>query len=102
MNQSYASAYQASMYQNVTGLPNGKYTLKAWVKSSGGQKVCQIFAKNFGGTEKDYVINKNIGQWTEVTISDINVTNGTCQVGVYSDANAGNWCRVDNLSLVKN
>lgn len=102
MQQSYATTYKSSMYQNITGLTNGTYTLKAWVKSSGGQNACQIFAKNFGGTEKDYSINSSISGWTEIIISDINVTNGKCQVGVYSDANTNNWCKVDNFSLVKN
>ncbi|URZ05993.1 family 43 glycosylhydrolase [Clostridium felsineum] len=102
MQQSYASAYKASMYQDLTGLSNGTYTLKAWVKSSGGQNTCQIFAKNFGGAQKNYAINKTIGQWTEITISNINVTNGKCQIGIYSDAKGGNWCKVDNFSLTKN
>lgn len=102
MQQYYTAPYKASMYQYVTGLPNGTYTLKAWVKSSGGQNVCQIFAKNFGGTEKDFAINKSINGWTQITISDINVTNGKCQIGVYSEANANNWCKVDNFTLVKN
>ena len=102
MQQSYTTAYKSSIYQDITGLTNGTYTLKAWVKSSGGQNTCQIFAKNFGAAEKDYSINSSISGWTQITISDINVTNGKCQIGIYSDANANNWCKVDNFSLVKN
>jgi hypothetical protein len=98
----YASAYSASTHQVVTGLPNGTYTLTAWVKSSGGQTTAQIFVKSYGGTEKDYAINSAISGWTQITISSIAVTNGQADVGLYSVANAGNWAIVDDFSLTKN
>lgn len=100
LSQSSSSAYSASTYQNIS-LPNGTYTLSAWVKSSGGQKKANVFAKNFGASEMNSSINRSIGSWTKVTISGINVTNGSIQVGVFSDANAGNWVNVDDFSLVQ-
>jgi hypothetical protein len=98
--QSYASAYKAAMYQTIT-VPNGTYTLSAWVKSSGGQKAANIFAKNFGAGEMDRAVNQPIGTWTKVGISGITVTNGSIQVGVASDANPGNWVNVDDFELVQ-
>jgi hypothetical protein len=102
MAQSYTSAYSASRYQNVTGLPNGTYTLKAWVKSSGGQGVCRMFVKNYGGSELQSSFNTAISNWTQITISNINVTNGQCQIGIYQEANANNWCRADGFTLTRN
>ncbi len=96
------AAYSASRYQNLTGLPNGTYTLKAWVQSSGGQSTAQIYVKNFGGTEKNTAINTAIGSWTQVTISNIVVTNGSAQIGVYTVANANNWVKVDDWTFIKN
>jgi hypothetical protein len=101
MQHLYDQDYQATTYQDISNIPNGTYTLKVWVMSSGGQKTCNVFVKDFGGEEKDYAINNNIGTWTEMTIPNINVTNGKCQVGVYSDASAGQYCQVDNFSLIK-
>lgn len=98
----FASAYSASTHQVVTGLANGTYTLKAWVKSSGGQTTAQLFVKSFGGTELDAAVNSAISNWTQVTISNVNVTNGQADVGFYSVANAGNWVIVDDLTLTKN
>ncbi|GAA3439288.1 family 43 glycosylhydrolase [Kutzneria kofuensis] len=95
-----SSAYNASMYQNIS-LPNGTYTLSAWVQSSGGQKAANIFARNFGAGEMDHAVNQSIGSWTKVTISGVTVTNGTIQVGVSANANAGNWVNVDDFSLVQ-
>lgn len=97
--QSGSSAYEATSYQNIT-LPNDTFRLTVWVKSSGGQNTAKIYAKNFGGSELNYSINNTIGNWTQVIIPNIIVTNGSIQVGVYSDANGGNWVNVDDFNLV--
>jgi hypothetical protein len=100
LSQRSSSAYNASMYQNIS-LPNGTYTLSAWVQSSGGQKAANIVAKNFGASEMDHSINQSIGSWTKVSITGITVTTGSIQVGVSSEANANNWLNVDDFSLVR-
>ncbi|MFC7671050.1 T9SS type A sorting domain-containing protein [Hymenobacter humi] len=93
------SAYQASTYQLKTGLPTGTYTLKAWVQNGGGQNVCQLYAKNFGGTEKNLALPVT-STWTQIQITGIQVSNGQCEIGLWSDANAGNWCSIDNVELI--
>jgi hypothetical protein len=98
---SSASAYQSSLTQTVTGLPNGTYTLAAWVESSGGQSVAQLFATGFGGAELDSSINSAIANWSHVSIPGIAVTNGTCQIGVRTTASANQWLDVDDFTLVK-
>jgi hypothetical protein len=85
----------------VTGLPNGTYTLGAWIESSGGKSIAQLFAKGFGGAEVDTSVNSVIGSWSHVTIPGVAVTNGTCQIGVQTTAAANQWVRVDDVSLVK-
>jgi hypothetical protein len=99
MQQKYPTNYTASMSQNIN-LPNGTYTLNAWVKSGGGQNSAVIAAKNFGGTDLSYSLAKPIGDWTLVTIPGIKVTNGKCQVAIISDARANNWVQVDDISLI--
>jgi len=95
------SPYTADMTQTVTGLPPGNYTLKAWVKSSGGQNTAQIFARDFGGPELDDPIHDRIDLWTQITIPHIPVTTGQCVIGVHSDANPGDWIEADDFSLTK-
>lgn len=96
-----SSAYSVSTYQIKTGLANGTYTLRAWVKSGGGQTTCQLYAKNFGGTEKDFTL-PTTSTWTQITISGISVTNGQCEIGLYSVAGAGQWCNMDDVEFFKN
>ena len=97
-----ASAFNAFTNQIVTGLPNGTYTLKVWYKSGGGQPTARFFVRNFGGTEKQFSVTTARSAWTEATISSIVVTNGQCDVGLYTVGNAGQWVDVDDWSLTKN
>jgi hypothetical protein len=100
MQQQYSSAYKATMYQEISTIPDGTYTLTAWVQSSGGQDVCKVFISDFGNDEKNFDISTDISQWTEIQIEDIAITGGLCRVGIMSDAQANNWCKVDDISLV--
>ncbi|WP_426490930.1 glycosyl hydrolase 53 family protein [Hymenobacter sp. 102] len=93
------TAYQVTTYQTLTSLANGTYTLRAWVMNGGGQTTCQLYAKNFGGTEKNVALPVS-GSWTQIQIPGIQVSNGQCEIGLLSDANAGNWCSLDNVELV--
>lgn len=95
-----SSAFNASKYQNLV-IPNGTYTLKAWVKSSGGQKAATIYVKNYGVSGKSASINTAIATWSQITISDIVVTQGKIQVGIWSDAYANNWVNVDDITLTR-
>src|SRR5262249_2289552 len=82
------AAYTATTEQLVTGLPAATYSLSVWYKSSGGQTTARIFARNFGGAEVDANVNTAQSAWTQVIIPNIAVTNGQCDVGFYSVANA--------------
>ena len=94
-------SYKATLSQDVT-VPDGTYTLKAWVRSSGGQNQSYIYIKDYGGADRQVALNKKIDSWQEVSLTGIQITNGKIQVGIYSDANAGNWVFVDDFSLVRN
>ncbi len=45
--------YISDLYQEITDLPTGTYTMTAWVKSSGGQNVCNVYAQS--GDEKENI-----------------------------------------------
>ena len=93
--------YSARLRQEIDELPDGTYTLKAWVKSSGGQRVCSLYSES-GGEMKSVSLKTPIDDWTEVVISDIEVKDGQCEIGLFSDSEAGNWVQIDDVSLVKN
>ena len=99
LNHKKNAAYQVTTYQDISSLSDGYYTLTAQVKNSGGQDACYI-AITAGG--KDYITSLPVtNTWTSLTIRGVHVIDGKCTLKIYSDANAGNWCAVDALSLVK-
>jgi hypothetical protein len=94
-----ANAFKATMTQDAA-VPNGTYTLKAWVKSTGGQNSAMVYVRGYGGDDKIMNVNKKMDSWTQITIDNIAVTTGKVQIGVYSDAKAGNWLMVDDFTLI--
>jgi hypothetical protein len=95
-----SSSYEVSTYQSVTNLPNGLYTIKAWVRSSGGQNTAVMNAQNYGGAEMRVNIPAS-NNYVQITLSNINVTNGQCSISFYSKASAHQWINVDDIEFVK-
>ncbi|EJX40549.1 arabinogalactan endo-1,4-beta-galactosidase domain protein [Enterococcus faecium V689] len=93
-------AYEASAYQNVSGISKGTYTLSAYVMSGGEFDTNQLYIKNYGGAELNTAVVKT-SEWTKITIKDIPITTGVCEIGVYSKASGNAWTNVDFVSLVK-
>ncbi|MCR4645440.1 MAG: family 43 glycosylhydrolase [Oscillospiraceae bacterium] len=91
--------FKGTLSQNVT-LPNGTYTLKAYAKSSGTINQSYIYVKGYGGADQQVNIKDAGSNWKEVTIPDIQVTNGKCEVGIYTDAKAGAWVKTDDFTLI--
>lgn len=90
-------AYTVSVYQPITGLSNGSYTLSAYVRSSGGQTTAYMSAKNCGPSEIKQPISAS-SSWTLITLP-VNVTTGQCQIHFYSQASAGQWLNVDDVAF---
>ena len=95
------AAHQAWVGQMVGGLANGTYTLKAWVISSGGQSQKFMYANHHGGSQVQVNI-PTTGTWTQITLSNINVTSGQCEIGFYENAAANDWMAIDDVTFTKN
>jgi arabinogalactan endo-1,4-beta-galactosidase len=96
-----ATPYEVYTDQTIRGIANGTYTLKAWVASGGGQNAAFMSAKNYdsGPELKANIPETGWPNWTQVSIDNIEVTNGQVQIGFYSNANAGNWLSFDDVEL---
>lgn len=93
-----SSAYKVETYQYLSGLTNGNYKLTAWVRSGGGQNAAYLALKNCGGTEQRTHLPTSASGWIRVVVP-VNVTNNQCTISINSDANAGNWINVDDLTF---
>jgi arabinogalactan endo-1,4-beta-galactosidase len=96
-----ASAYDTTVWQTATALPNGTYTLTAVIENGGGQSSATMFAYPTNGSET--TVNLPVSSsWTTVTISNISVADGQVYFGFAINAKAGNWTNVESVSLTKN
>lgn len=96
-----ASAYSVNTFQTKTGLANGTYTLRAWVMSGGGQTTAVMKAENCGGATQTLNIPTS-STWTQIAISNVNVSNGQCTVGFSSVAAANQWLNFDDVEFFFN
>lgn len=100
-----SAPYETATAQTRTDLPNGVYTMRAWVKGSGGQTWAGMYAKNYGGDQQwrdiPATAGGEFGPWREVVIPNINVTNGRCEFGFYSLADAGQWIYFDDVEFYR-
>ena len=87
------SPYEVSLSQ-TTALPNGKHTVSAWVKSSGGQAVCQMEVTT-GGVKTVIPITAGNG-WTLIS-TPVSVTGGSLTVAFYSKASENQWINLDDV-----
>ncbi|WND39169.1 arabinogalactan endo-1,4-beta-galactosidase [Streptomyces sp. BB1-1-1] len=93
-----SSAYKVETYQYLSGLADGSYRLTAWVRSGGGQNAAWIALKNCGGAEQRTDLPVSTAGWIRIVVP-VSVTANQCTISINSDANAGNWINVDDLTF---
>ncbi len=92
--------YQVKTFQDVPGLVNGWYTLRAWVRSSGGQDEAYIALECGDEERKAYLPPTTPGyRWIQLTVSNL-VTDGRCTISLYSDGTADTWASFDDIELI--
>lgn len=94
---SMSDAFTVQVSQTLTNLPDGTYAFTGFF-NRGPNNSTYIFAKNCGGPAQQMAIPISTATgWDQVSLAGIQVTGGTCQVGFYVDANAGNWLNADGF-----
>ncbi|MBT2450559.1 glycosyl hydrolase 53 family protein [Streptomyces sp. ISL-43] len=95
-----SSAYKVETYQSLSGLSAGSYTLSAWVRSGGGQNSAYIALRDCGSAEQRTDLPPTSdGAWIRL-VTSVEVTGGgRCTMSVNSDAKAGNWLNIDDLTF---
>ena len=93
-------AYQVETWQSLTRLANGWYTLRAWVRSSGGQNAVYIALQCPSGERRVNVPSTTPGyRWLKLVVSN-QVTDGQCAIRLHSDGNPDTWASFDDIELV--
>ena len=96
-------AFKSTLKRKITGLQNGTYSLSIWAMGGGGEKEIRFFAENFDASGKQLSVQaQNTGwqKWKKYSI-EVPVQNGEITIGIFLDANAGNWGNFDDVTLEK-
>lgn len=94
------STYEVTVSQNVEGLEDGLYDLEFYYQNGGGQPVCYVAAGTNDVTRKMTTLCVSPNTWTRSYVRGIKVENGSCQVSINMQADAGENCRIDGLRLI--
>jgi arabinogalactan endo-1,4-beta-galactosidase len=95
-----SGAYQVETSQTISGLANDWYTLRAWVRSSGGQNAVYIALRCGSEETRVYVPSTSPGyRWLQLLISN-QVTDGQCTIILHSDGTRDTWASFDDIELV--
>jgi len=93
-------AYQVTTWQAVTGLANDWYTLRSWVRSSGGQNEVYVELQCGSQVKRINVPATTPGyRWMQLVVSN-RVTDGQCTISLYSDGLPGTWASFDDIEMV--
>ncbi len=91
-----------TLSQTVTDLPDGTYSLSAWLQGGGGETTLQLSVSDYGGDPLTIdIVNTGWLVWNTPTIPEITVTGGKCTIGLHVVSEAGSWAFFDDVSLVK-
>jgi arabinogalactan endo-1,4-beta-galactosidase len=89
-----------TLSQTVTDLPNGTYTLSAWIQGGGGEETLQLFVSDYGGEPVAVdIVNTEWLVWSTPTIP-ITITDGECSIGLRVVSAGGSWAFFDDVALV--
>ncbi|GAA0990881.1 glycosyl hydrolase 53 family protein [Acrocarpospora macrocephala] len=91
-----SSAYTVETWQFLSGIVNGTYTLRAWVRA-GTASQSWISLKNCGGAERRTYVPVS-GDWLRIAVTQT-VTNSQCTISLNSSAAAGGWANFDDVSF---
>jgi arabinogalactan endo-1,4-beta-galactosidase len=95
------TAYTVTTQQRVTGLRNGPYTLRVWVRTDGGQPAAYVGLRDCGGRDRRTPLPRTGGtDWVQVVVST-RVTAKRCTIVLHSEAEAGQWAHFDDVTLVR-
>jgi len=95
-----SETYVVDTSQVVSGLGNGWYTLRAWVRSSGKQ-VELYLALKCGSQEKRVSVPATTPgyRWLQLVVSN-QVTDGQCTISLHSFGTPDSWASFDDIELV--
>ncbi len=99
LKHDHTKPYKTASRQIMNNIANGKYTLSAWVRCSGGQNLCQMRVLTGGSLFSKNIPSTN-GSWIQLS-QDVTVQNNRAVIEFYSDALARNTLHIDDVFFIR-
>lgn len=101
LNHWAATAYKVATLQKLDPLPSGTYSFSMDVQRAANLNDQYLFARGCKAGEPNAEVTQSTaaagsGALSKITLSNIEVTSGSCTVGIYTDAPADGWANIDN------
>jgi hypothetical protein len=101
LNHWSATAYQVATLQTLDPLPNGTYSFSMEIERAASLNDQHLFARGCKAGEPNTEVTQatdaaGSSGYTKITLSNIEVSSGSCTVGIYTDAPADGWANIDN------
>ncbi|MBM7118771.1 glycoside hydrolase family 16 protein [Archangium primigenium] len=96
--------FETWTYQVKTGLANGSYKVRAWVRKGGNFPIARLQGKTSGSAAPVYTNLGTYSGWTLVETPTINVTSGYLEFGFHTQAttaDGANFVHMDDVEIVK-
>lgn len=96
-----STSYTARTYQTVAPIANGTYSFSVWLDRDWEDEQ-YLFARGYDANDANAQVKvdtTNVTGYTKVTLSGIQVTSGTCTVGIYTAAPTGSWANIDDAEF---
>lgn len=101
-NYWYGEPYGYQLTQNVSGLSNGTYTLKAWASGGGGETKLKLFATDSSGKMQGTdMLNTGWNVWKQYAVENIQVEDGRLTIGFEVEAPEEIWGYFDDVELIQ-
>ena len=93
--------YNPTTLQKLDPLPNGTYSFSMDVERAANLNDQYLFARGCKAGEPTGEVTQSTAAagssgLSKITLSNIEVTSGSCTVGIYTDAPADGWANIDN------
>ncbi|MBP2706627.1 glycosyl hydrolase 53 family protein [Microbispora sp. RL4-1S] len=92
-------AYRVETGQRLTGLANGAYTLRVWVRA-GAASQSWAALRGCGSPDKVTYAPVSSSGWLRIAVSTT-VTGGACTVALGTNAAAGGWANFDDVTFTR-
>lgn len=101
----FEDPYVVSTFQTVGPIPNGTYSFRVWIARGDTFDEQFLFARGYSEADPTAVMMQETAaagsSYTEVVLTDIPVTSGQVEVGIYSSCSAGGcWANIDDVEIV--